>query len=40
MNNLFRGLIAGGCAKWVGGGLVTSVIVFFVVWSLLGNCQG
>jgi hypothetical protein len=39
MNDLFRGLAAAGCAKWVGGGLVTSAIVFLIVWSLLGTCQ-
>ena len=38
MNNLFRGLIAGGAAyKW-GGGCFGTVLVFIVIWMLLGQC--
>jgi len=38
MNNLFRGLIAGGAAyKW-GGGCFGTVLVFLVIWMLLGQC--
>src|SRR5688572_23853003 len=38
MNNLFRGLLAGGAAyKW-GGGCVGTVLVFVIVYMLLGSC--
>jgi hypothetical protein len=39
MNNLFRGLLAGAGAKWLGGGLISTVIIFFILWALLGQCQ-
>jgi hypothetical protein len=39
MNNLFRGLLAGAGAKWLGGGLISTVIVFFILWALLGQCS-
>ncbi|MEO6304925.1 MAG: hypothetical protein ABIP51_17320 [Bacteroidia bacterium] len=40
MNNLFKGLIAGGAAwKW-GGGCIGTILVFALVWMLLGQtCQ-
>lgn len=38
MNNLFRGLIAGYGAKKLGGGCVGTIIVFIIIWSLLGHC--
>jgi hypothetical protein len=38
MNTIFRGLIAGYSAKKLGGGCLGTVIVFLVVWALLGNC--
>ena len=38
MNNLFRGLLAGaGAWKW-GGGCVGTVLVFLLLWFLLGQC--
>lgn len=38
MNNGLRGLLAGAAAwKW-GGGCLGTVVVFLIVWALLGNC--
>jgi hypothetical protein len=38
MNNLFRGLLSGAAAyKW-GGGCFGTVLVFILVWVLLGQC--
>jgi hypothetical protein len=39
MNNLFRGLLAGAGAKWLGGGLISTVVIFFILWAVLGQCQ-
>jgi hypothetical protein len=39
MNNLFRGLIAGYGAKKLGGGCLGSIVVFVIIWMLLGQCQ-
>ena len=36
MRNLFRGLIAGYGAKKIGGGCITTVIVFILLYWLLG----
>jgi hypothetical protein len=38
MNNIFRGLIAGYGAKKLGGGCFSTVIVFAIIWMLLGGC--
>lgn len=38
MNNLFRGLIAGYGAKKLGGGCLGTVLVFVLIWVLLGQC--
>jgi hypothetical protein len=38
MNNLFRGLLAGGAAAKWGGGCFGTVIVFVIVYMLLGSC--
>ncbi len=38
MNNLFRGLLAGYGAKKLGGGCFSTVLVFVVLWVLLGQC--
>lgn len=38
MNNLFRGLIAGGAAYKLGGGCFGTILVFVVVYMLLGSC--
>lgn len=38
MNNFFRGLFAGAAAwKW-GGGLLSTILIFWLVWTLLGHC--
>ena len=37
MNNLFRTLIAGYGAKKLGGGCFTTIIVFILLYWLLGN---
>lgn len=38
MNNMFRGLLAGGAAyKW-GGGCFGTVLIFVIVYMLLGSC--
>jgi hypothetical protein len=36
MNNIFKGLIAGAGAKAFGGGCLGSIIVFIIIWMLLG----
>ncbi len=38
MNNLFRGLLAGGAAYKFGGGCLGTVLIFVVVYMLLGSC--
>ena len=38
MNNLFRALIAGYGAKKLGGGCFSTILVFIVIWVLLGQC--
>ncbi len=38
MNNLFRGLLAGYGAKKLGGGCFSTVLVFVLLWVLLGQC--
>lgn len=38
MNNLFRGLLAGyGAWRW-GGGCLGTVLLFVLLWVLLGQC--
>jgi len=39
MNNLFRGLLAGVAAKKFGGGCLGTVVVFLIVWVVLGQCS-
>ncbi len=40
MNNLFKGLLAGGAAAKWGGGCGGTILVFILVWMLLGQtCQ-
>jgi hypothetical protein len=39
MRNIFKGLIAGYGASKLGGGCVGTVIVFIIIWMLLGNCN-
>ena len=38
MNNFFRALIAGYGAKKLGGGCFSTILVFIVIWVLLGQC--
>lgn len=39
MNNLFKGLIAGYGAYKLGGGCIGTVLVFALIWFLLGQCS-
>ena len=39
MNNLFRSLIAGYGAKKLGGGCFSTIIIFIIIYYLLGNCH-
>ena len=38
MNKLVRALIAGYGAKKLGGGCLSTVIVFLIIWWALGSC--
>ncbi len=38
MNNFFRALIAGYGAKKLGGGCFGTILVFIVIWVILGQC--
>jgi hypothetical protein len=40
MNNFFRALIAGYGAKKLGGGCFGTIIVFIIIWMVLGQCDG
>ena len=37
MNTIFKGLIAGYGAKKLGGGCIGTIIVFIIIWYLLGR---
>lgn len=37
MNSIFKGLIAGYGAKKLGGGCIGTIIVFIIIWYLLGR---
>lgn len=39
MNNIFRGLMAGYGAKKLGGGCLSTIVVFVLIWMLLGHCN-
>lgn len=39
MNNLFRGVLAGFTAQKLGGGCLGTIVVFAIVWVLLGQCS-
>jgi len=39
MNNLFRGLLSGLGAWKLGGGCLSTVVIFIVIWILLGKCS-
>lgn len=38
MGNLFKGLIAGYGAYKLGGGCISTIIVFILIYYLLGQC--
>jgi hypothetical protein len=39
MNNLFKGLLAGaGAMKW-GGGCISTIVIFMIIWMALGKCN-
>ena len=38
MNDMLRGLIAGAAAWKLGGGLISMILIFIVVFWLLGKC--
>ncbi|MEJ0055950.1 MAG: hypothetical protein WDN75_10030 [Bacteroidota bacterium] len=40
MNNLFKGLLAGWGASKLGGGCLGTILVFAIIWWLLGTCDG
>ena len=40
MSKLLRGLAAGYGASKLGGGCISTVLIFVVLWYLLGNCPG
>lgn len=39
MNNIFKGIIAGYGANKLGSGCLGTVLVFVVIWMLLGQCS-
>lgn len=39
MNTIFRGLLAGFGAKKLGGGCLSTVVVFLIIWVALGQCS-
>jgi len=38
MNNLLRGGLAGAAAWKLGGGLISTIVIFMLVFWLLGHC--
>lgn len=38
MNNLLRGILAGGAAAKWGGGCFSTILIFVLVYVLLGSC--
>jgi hypothetical protein len=40
MSKLLRGLAAGYGAKKMGGGCISTVLIFLVLWYVLGQCGG
>ncbi len=39
MNKFFRALIAGYGAKKLGGGCLSTILIFFLIYYLLGTCN-
>jgi hypothetical protein len=38
MNNFFRGIIAAWGAKKLGGGCLSTIVIFIAIYVLLGKC--
>ena len=38
MNDMLRGLIAGAAAWKLGGGIISMILIFIVVFWVLGKC--
>ena len=39
MNGIFKALIAGYGAKKLGGGIMSTIIIFVLIWMALGQCN-
>jgi hypothetical protein len=39
MNNIFKGLLAGYGAMKLGGGCLGIIMVFIIIWLILGQCS-
>jgi hypothetical protein len=39
MNNFFRGIIAAWGAKKLGGGCLSTIVIFIAIYVLLGKCN-
>jgi hypothetical protein len=39
MNDILRGCLAGYGAKKLGGGCVSTIIIFILLWIILGYCH-
>ncbi len=39
MNNFFKAIIAGYGAKKLGGGCLGTIVVFVIIWMVLGTCN-
>lgn len=39
MNNFFRGIIAAWGAKKLGGGCLSTIVIFIAIYVLLGKCS-
>jgi hypothetical protein len=39
MRNIFRGLLAGYGAYKLGGGCLSTIIIFIIIWVLVGQCS-
>jgi hypothetical protein len=39
MNNIFKGLLAGYGAVKLGGGCIGTIVVFIIIWLILGQCS-
>jgi hypothetical protein len=39
MNRLLKGLIAGYGARKLGGGCLSTIVIFVIIWMVLGQCS-